>query len=362
MLVRALRVVGVIMLTSAASSQSIAQQTRLSMDELIEGMKRLDDRFTPDKSYHVHFRDSRETFTSQGGSELRDSLEVEHFREGNKILVRSNATDSDKNQEAVYWDGHICTQVKNQIVYFWPFLIPQGHNQNYYTQSLFVDTYRGLEWGTPSAAEGRKKNQSEQHFYLLPKMVADNRERYTIRPALEDVDGHMCHVLEWPGRDLIKIDAAHGFVARSRTLSYEADIPATTWSNLDLFESKPGCWLPRRQEETRYFVAPREDAKKIRQVVKRNLLSIRFDPINEAVFEPVMPDKSRPFHVIDSVRGMSYRKYPKEIDPLSRVVSDAQSLQPIHKSSPVLLQINAIVMGLASLIILSKHHRSRVKS
>lgn len=347
----------VVLVFTLFPAPAIAEPATQTIDQLIDGMRKMDARFRPDRPYHIKFEQDQEILDNTGKQTARKKLIVEHARVGDNIYVKSKQDDG--REETVYWDGKICIQQRGNLVYFWPFIISQGFNQNLYTNCLFVDTYRGLKWGNPTAAEGRKSDQSEQHFYMLPKMVEQNRNRYKVRPELERVNGDFCHVLEWPGRDIIRVDVAHGYLPRSRRLSYKAELPAAEWENRDLYEIEPNFWLPKTQAETYFFITPAADAKKVRQKITRKLNSISFEPIASDLFEPKLPEKTIPLHVIDAIRGLSYRRAPAGTDQLRELMySVAGNIAPAKKT-PYWLLLNAIAIGLISLRILYKKRSSR---
>lgn len=344
--------------TSVTIPANAAEPATKNLGQLIDGMQAMSQRFLPERPYRIQFRQEREGFDNTGKSNFHDKLVVDHARLGDQIYVKSKLDEG--FDERIYWRDNICVQIKSTTVYFWPYLISQGFNQNHYTHCLFIDTYRGLEWGSAVAAQGRRKNQSEDYFYMLPRMIDEHRDKYNVRPELESVDGSLCHVVEWPGRDLIRIDVEHGFVPRNRRLSYNKDLPAAEWENRDLFEVQPGFWLPKKQEERFLFIAPKADVNKLRQKVKRELISASFAPLDAGMFEPQFPEKNRPTVVIDSVRGFSYRKYPEGVDPLTQIIYDVRSaVDTSHRNSPKLLIINGIALGIISLLLLRKHHNSR---
>src|SRR5262249_21206034 len=87
-----------------------------------------------------------------------------------------------------------------------------------YTDWLFVDTYRALRLGADKAKKLGVRTGSDLRKEVLPRAIKEARGEYRVRPALEEVDGAPCHVVEksGPTMDVIWVDAARGFVVRRR--------------------------------------------------------------------------------------------------------------------------------------------------
>jgi hypothetical protein len=51
----------------------------------------------------------------------------------------------------------------------------------------------------------------------VPHVLKQGVSNYRVRGQLEPIDGCLCHVVEWKGKDILWIDTVHGFAVRRRT-------------------------------------------------------------------------------------------------------------------------------------------------
>jgi hypothetical protein len=340
-----------------------------TVDRLVDGMRALNDRFDTSKaSYRIRYRE-RVTYYDTAGATLRVyGQEVDHARRKDDVslgVVESDPSGAVIRRDRLHWEGKdgVCVQRKDDhTVHLWPFLIVEGWSSDGYATDLFIDTHGGLTFGSPSyRANLPGKNPSENDILILPRIVEQNRSRYRLRPRQEKVDGHWCHVLEWPGRDTIWLDAGHGYVARRRTFELVKGRRAFEISNHDLAEKSPGFYLPRRQKEV-LFYGPTEtpdDPTKVRRMADRTLTDVDFSPLTDADFEPPLKGLSK-FAVIDSVRGLTYIKHPPEVNPLDQAIVDARGVLPATGDHKRWWLVNGSVLGLVSMTTLLRRSARRV--
>jgi hypothetical protein len=138
----------------------------------------------------------------------------------------------------------------------------------------------------------RAARQIGQMAYL-PSWFRENADHYRVRPELESVDGHPCHVVEWPGRDVAWIDAAAGFSVRRRTVRHPSGEVASELSAWGYREMKPGMWIPLLLESRIHNDpgAPEPYRGKVAKTINITLLEARFDSdIPDELFEvPAVP-------------------------------------------------------------------------
>jgi hypothetical protein len=303
----------------------------LTIDQLIEGMRTIDNAFAPPRCFRVQYTQHTVPFDAKGNPiPAREStLKVDYARKGDMLycLVNRKATSIPDliPSELITWRDNVCTQRIRDGVNVLPYLLPQGYAYFRYTENIFADCYRLLEYrSSTDRTHPYAKRPSDEFIHLLPRMVLENKKHYRLRPQLEDVDGAPCHVLEWPGRDQIWIDANHGFIVRYRKLFLAPDKPITEWYNRDLVEKQPGLWLPSHQETVRY-AGPHEPEEWQGKPWYKSTTTprlISFAELSDDFFK-VPVHASERLLVSDAVRGMSYWKHPAGSDPVSQALEDA---------------------------------------
>jgi RNA polymerase sigma factor (sigma-70 family) len=115
-------------------------------------------------------------------------------------------------------------------------------------------------------------------MFLLQRWFRDNAAKYRARAELEPIDGHPCHVIEWPGRDVVWVDAAAGFSVRRRIIrrpSGAVDANYTIWGYQEM---RPGMWIPLRIDALLYNPehVPARYRGKVAKTLNTTLLEARF--------------------------------------------------------------------------------------
>lgn len=340
------------------AAESDAPPATRGLGEMIEGLRRLEQHFAPDRSYRVAFDEETAHYDTDHKPIATNHLKIEYSRRGSLVLVRRDIDYVDRNlqtQEWINWKDGICLQRKDDAVFLWPFLIAQGWDCYSFHAGLFVDAWHGLEWGSPAMEASKPaKNQSEYHALSLPRLIEEHQEQYHVRPRLEKVDGVWCHVLERPDRDLIWVDTDRGFVTRHRKFWAKKDLPACEFFNKGLKQISAGFWLPTEQREDYFFgpLAQEQDREKVRRTAVRKILSVDFKTLSDQDFEVPLKDLNQ-FLVSDTIRGVTFIRHPDDIEPLNQVLSDAR--EAVETSSVSRWWImNGIVLGLASTALLAR--------
>jgi RNA polymerase sigma factor (sigma-70 family) len=128
---------------------------------------------------------------------------------------------------------------------------------------------------------------------LLPHWFRENAENYRVRPELEPVDGHPCHVMEWTGRDVVWVDAAAGFSVRRRIIHHPSGEVASELSAWGFREMRPGMWIPPLMDARFYNDpdAPDRYRGKVAKTINITLLEARFgDDVPDDLFNvPAAP-------------------------------------------------------------------------
>jgi len=329
----------------------------LTLDEVTAGLTKLDEAFNKkDASYKIRYAQEKLYYNDKlkidHGADA--TVEAEFAHRNGKLYVEykeaNNATfDKSKQPDRAVWDGTVCSWRNGSVVTIFNYVIPQCYRYEAYLTNLYVNPWRDM----PPA-----DNPTEEFYEELPAMVVENKARYSMRQRQEQIDGAWCHVLEWPGFDTIWVDTNHSFVARQRHSKIKEHLISVKW-NRKLTERRPGLWLPSEQEEIQYALpftlTDVPVGKPLVRVVTR-LSDIQFDPLPDSFFS--VPIRSTETLTIqDSVRNMSYEKFPEGQDPLKNAL---QAIEPYkHRSRPIILWLcNGIVLGLVLMFYLV-HNRVR---
>jgi hypothetical protein len=336
------------------------------VNQLLQGMRSTAGHFDPRVStFYIQCRQECEVFDQSGRPIPARSYwnEVEYARKKDMVFCHSKLkqqSDSNPNEEWNVWRDRVTAQRKLDGIQIYPNLLPQCYNRSIYTENLFMDCYQDLEFTSPSDTEfdPNIKRPSDAHFNTLPRMVEENLAKYQLRPRLESIDGFPCHVLEWPGIDIIWLDAAHGFVARKRQFSFDPEHLAYIWLNQDLEEYAPGLWLPKKQVTYRY-TSPNEPLvdgpPKLKSRYITRLAKADFTPKGDDFFKVPIADNEK-LIVADLVRHITYWKHPKGTDPIQNVLDEVSTRPPSRLWSYWLL-INGIIIGLV--VVAALAHKLR---
>jgi hypothetical protein len=125
-------------------------------------------------------------------------------------------------------------------------------------------------------------------MFLLQRWFRENEAQYRVRSELEPIDGQPCHVVEWPDRDVVWIDATAGYSVRRRIFHYPSGAVAGEFSAWGYREMKPGMWIPLRFDSVIYNRddAPEAYRQKVAKTVNMTLLEARFDDrVPDELFE-----------------------------------------------------------------------------
>ena len=358
---------GMLRATADTQLDRSSDQPTLDIDGLLQGMRATARHFDPRVStFHIQARQECEAFDETGRPIPGQAFWREEAYARKKDMVFSHSktkgqSNPNPDEEWNVWRDRVTTQKTLDSIFIHPNLLPQCWNRSTYTDSLFMDCYQDLEFTSPSDVKPDIKRPSDVHVHKLPGMVEENRAKYKLRPRLEAVDGFPCHVLEWPGIDIIWLDAAHGFVARKRQFSYDSKHLGLVWLNRDLEEYAPGFWLPKTQVIDRYTSAhaPLEDGPpKLRSRYVTRLLKADFTPKADDFFQVPIADDER-LIVGDLVRHVTYWRHPKGTDPIQNVLGDVTTRPQSRRWSYVLL-INGLLIGLVTIVMLARRLRKPV--
>jgi hypothetical protein len=88
---------------------------------------------------------------------------------------------------------------------------------------------------------------------LLPDSIKNNMSKYSVLDEQDNIEGHLCWVIEWSQTDKIWIDPKIGGAIRKRIVHWdEAGVVKSIIVNSDYREIQSGIFLPFRQEVTNF--------------------------------------------------------------------------------------------------------------
>lgn len=162
-------------------------------------------------------------------------------------------------------------------------------NVFYYPNSLFRDFISDT---FPLPAEFW---QEDEPSLTLPRCLSAHAKEYRVRRELEEVDSFPCHVLEWPGHDVLWIDDQCGFNVRRRQFFLPSGSPAFEMKASGFEQKAPGIWIPARQTGITYNpdAAPPPYRGKVMRIVTNTLIEARLGDVPDSLFQIPQPARKR---------------------------------------------------------------------
>ena len=122
---------------------------------------------------------------------------------------------------------------------------------------------------------------------VLPAIAASEQYSF-VRPVLESVDGHWCHVLEHPGVDSLWLDTNRGCALLARETREKPGGPLIQRvENTEHQEVAPGVWLPGKIRNIQFDYAARTPRGQQRRVLDavHEVQVARANDVNDNVFK-----------------------------------------------------------------------------
>lgn len=345
-------------LTSPARAEEAPPAT-LSLDQIIAGMKTIDDAFNPAiNSFFIHYIQEQHTMTAAGQPTPGEDrwIDVDNARKGALAytrIKRKSLQHKTPYEEWYVWRDNITQQRLSEIVNIFGHLIPQNYTFFRYTDGFSANAMRLLEFnnkGEEAYAGGVKGPGVDPSRMFQPETLAENKGLFRVRPRLEKVEGTWCHVVEWPGGSTLWIDQDHGFLIVKQTQENDG-LKYSTRLNKDLFEARPGLWLPR-SEEVWIYADPKEKGGP--QAVERKdflkLVKIEFNTLDDSFFKLPIKDEEQ-VTITDSVRKVQYFKHPKGTDPVEAAVRGIRPQMELNYTRTWLL-VNGLIVGVIGFLFL----------
>ena len=139
--------------------------------------------------------------------------------------------------------------------------------------------------------------EGSEAAFVLPLCLKVAKAEYRIRAELEEIDGSPCHVVERAGKDVIWLDAEHGYNVRRRTIYWPSGAVCAEFKASGLDEKAPGIWLPNRQISVAFNPdsAPVAYRGRVMFVLINRLEEARFGDVPDGLFEVPLPKDVRVF-------------------------------------------------------------------
>lgn len=325
-----------------------------SMTDVLEGMRKLEDRVRSLPSWKVTYRQERRfsQYLPQGmKADPMPVRECVFARKGEWYYVEVKEGDVvacyvSRDTVAVNRRGSIVSIETEPNVGLW--------ESCFYTNSLFLNIRSQRKYEDPRLRQLHGQSSPYESMLLaLPQSVAVRREKYRVRPALELVDGAACAVLEHPGADIIWVDVNLGFVCRRRQVFHPDGGLMLEHRNEGFREWLPGLWLPVRTRKTGYNdlrAMPVEIRGKPFLTQENVVLAMSFDPLPDSFFNVPLPETGAT-RVVDQIRGLDYLIHPGEATPeelVDQALRIAKAGAWWHAGRPwviVMCAVSAVVLG-----------------
>jgi hypothetical protein len=273
-----------------------AGPAKLGIDEIIRGIEANEKAWRAQGSWMVRYSHSRERINPAPGSlVLYPDNRLTNARKGPWLFAREEQDDGPGPRPAitgrntwVLWKDGVYTERDRhnaRIMDGAQVMADQGTlalQTFYYPGALFRDFHSD----TLAVPEEFFKGPSEAAF-VLPRCLKADKAEYRIRKELEEIDDSPCHVIKRAGKDVIWLDAGHGYNVRRRTLYWPSGGLCAEFKASGFAEKAPGIWLPARQVSVAFNrdTAPPGYRGKVMFVLINRLEESRFGDVPDSLFE-----------------------------------------------------------------------------
>ena len=338
-----------------------ARESPPSLAEVLEGMRRLEERVRSLPSWRVVYRQTRDIPKDIPHGFITEMPPREYVfaRRGDLdfAYVHKSPVPNEHEEWFVWRDGVGVDRFGTSI------MIRAESNVGlwdtaYYPKTLFLNIRTKREYPDPNLRSEGDRCPYDAMMFALPGSVEKRREKYRVRPKLETVDGIPCVVVEEPGVDVIWVAAKHGYVCLRRQVFQSTGDLLVEWRNQDLREWAPGLWLPARQTVDAYndqTVTPPEVRGKRRITLVNAVREMSFAEL-PASFFTVPLSRTGETTVHDYIRGKEYTVLPGSMTPEQLVdealLSAGLSRLPRRDVSArtLFFMVNGIVLGALLLV------------
>ena len=278
-----------------------AGTAKLGIDDIIRGIEANEKLWRTQSSWMVRYTHSRERVDPAPGSlVLYPDNRMTNARKGPWLFAREDQADAKGviggRQTWTLWKDGVYTERDHQAVKIMDGVQVMSNQGTLALQTFFYPgaLFRDFHSDTFAVPEEAFKEPSEMS-YVLPRCLKANKAEYRVRKDLEEVDGSPCHVIERPGKDILWLDAEHGYNVRRRTIYWPSGATCAEFKASGFVEKTPGIWLPARQLSVAFNPdnSPPSYRGKVMFVLINRLEEARFGDVPDSLFEIPLPDGVR---------------------------------------------------------------------
>jgi hypothetical protein len=280
-----------------------AGPAKLGIDEIIRGIEANEKAWRGQKSWMVRYVHTRERIDPAPGMlVLYPDNRLTNARKGAWLFASEEQADGPAGTTItgrntwVLWKDGIYTERDQQnarIMDGKQVMADPGTlalQTFYYPGALFRD-FLSDTFAVPEAFF----KESLEGALVLPRCLKADKAEYRIRKDLEVVDESPCHVIERAGKDVIWLDAQHGFNVRRRTFYWPSGGLGAEFKASGFAEKAPGIWLPARQVSIAFNpdTAPPAYRGKVMFVLINRLEEAHFGDVPDSLFKIPLPKDVR---------------------------------------------------------------------
>jgi hypothetical protein len=349
----------------AASQLSQAQQPP-TLDEVVEGMGRMEKLLFESKSLLIRYSrtQSQKVVKSAAAGALLPAEWSLAYR-GKKWFIQRRFTEpmtsakllvpAEPKTEAIAdrfyinWDQHDREATLDMID------VNRGgdiYGGLYYTRNLSLDAAKFIAKAESLDLSAlRKRYPDEAGLPFLPDYLSENKSNYHVQEIPDTVDGLLCWIVEWPGVDKFWVDPSHGYAVPRRIYSWAPGKPTRYEFHLrDYQEMKPGLWLPSLQKEIRYASITSDKTAlwgHVTSWAEYKLLAAEFDNVPDTLFDIKLPPGTT---VHDDYRKFTYKVPGNREEPFATAIAAAQAGNDGHSQVWLWLALVAAIALFAGLV------------
>jgi len=325
-----------VLLILAGANAGRAQQKGLTLDEAIAGLRRFQAVLRERPCWKIHYSEKRDNYFLPPDFN-KDFPEIDYViaQKGELLYAYEKIMQRPPLELWVAWKDNVCTcRFLNGDYKIFPEIHPRFYEMWHYPQNLFIDTYRNHFFKAQTIINAFGTDSlSEAMWYALPRAIERKKAEWAVRPTGDEIDGQPCTVLirtvDGSPKDMVWVDAAHGFISRQRRYYETPNQLSWEWKNIAIKQIVPGVWLPMQQQVSvynrRFSMEPEEIRGKLRYISHFNVKEISFEPLNDDFFVAPFVKEGQ---VMDMIRGETYFVHRGVTDPETLVrmaINEARS-------------------------------------
>jgi hypothetical protein len=265
----------------------------VGLDAIIRGIEKDQENWTSQKSWMVRYTNSRERIDPVPGQYMSyGDNQIINARKGPWAFLSEEQADSDGvggRRTWCSWKDNRYTDRNHLDVTIYD--APQRDSKMFFNVWLYPMGLSRDSLSDTFAMPEEIYREPEGLWMELPRCLKNYGEHYRVRKDMEDVDGFPCHAVEWPKKDIIWIDPAHGYHVRRR-VGFQASGDLLFQLKASRFKERtPGIWLPDRLTTLTYNLDrdPKEYHGRVAYVMVNALHEARFGDVPDDLFVVPQP-------------------------------------------------------------------------